>query len=279
VTHDAGSERLDAYVRRWHVSIERITKTETSLIAFGERDGRAVVLKVARRENGEWRGGELLTAFGGAGMVQALELGDGAVLLERLEPGDDLSTLVMSDRDDEAIKILAGVIARMGIVRPSVPGVMTASHLVPEFQLYRHGCDGLMPSSMVDRAERLFVELCASQTDVRILHGDLHHYNVLFDARHGWLAIDPSGICAELEYEVGASLRNPIDAPALLAQERTVVRRLAIYEERLGLNAERAVRWAFSQAVLAALWPTEEGVGVDMRRPFISAATAMLPLV
>jgi len=185
----------------------------------------------------------------------------------------------MSNRDDEATKILAGVIERMGTVRPSVPGVMTALQLAPEFQLYRHGCDGLMPSSLVDKAERLFVELCASQTDVRILHGDLHHYNVLFDARQGWLAIDPSGICAELEYEVGASLRNPIEAPALLAQEQTVVRRLAIYVEQLGLNAERAVRWAFSQAVLAALWPTKEGVGADMRRPFISAATAMLPLV
>jgi streptomycin 6-kinase len=248
-------------------------------MAFGERDARAVVLKVARGENGEWRSGELLTAFDGAGMVHALELGDGAVLLERLDPGNDLSTLVMSNRDDEATKILAGVIARMRTVRPSVPGVMTASHLTPEFQLYRHDCDGLMPSGMIDKAERLFVELCASQTDVRILHGDLHHYNVLFDARQGWLAIDPSGICAELEYEVGASLRNPIDAPALLAQEQTVVRRLAIYEERLGLNPEKAVRWAFSQAVLAALWPTEEGVGVDMRRPFIAAATAMLPLV
>lgn len=41
------SERLDEYARRWHVSVTSLTKTETSLIAFGERDGQHIVLKVA----------------------------------------------------------------------------------------------------------------------------------------------------------------------------------------------------------------------------------------
>ncbi|HMF94422.1 MAG TPA: aminoglycoside phosphotransferase family protein [Vicinamibacterales bacterium] len=260
------------------MSIERIVKSETSLIAFGERDRHEVVLKVARTET-EWRSGELLSKFDGAGMLPALEVGDGAVLMDRLEPGHDLSALVIGGRDDEATGILAGIIARMDTVRPSVHGVPAAGDLVQEFQWYRHNCDGLMPDGMIDKAERLFVQLCASQSDVRILHGDLHHYNVLFDSRRGWLAIDPSGIHAELEYEVGASLRNPIDAPDLLAQEQTAVRRLRIYKATLGLNADRALRWAFCQAVLAALWPSEEGVGTDVRGPFIAAATAMLPLL
>jgi streptomycin 6-kinase len=93
------------------------------------------------------------------------------------------------------------------------------------------------------------------------------------------VAIDPWGLQAETEFELGASLRNPIDAPALLAEQETVLRRLEIDERRLGLDADRALAWAFSQAVLAALWPTEEGVGVDMRVPFVAAATAMMPLL
>lgn len=273
------SKRLDESARQWHVSVTSVTKTETSLIAFGEREGHGVVLKVARSEAAEWQAGELLSAFGGTGLVPALEIGEGAVLMDRLTPGDDLTRLVRAGRDDDATAIIANVITRMLTVRPAVAGVSTPDQLAPDFHLYRHTCDGLMSSDMIDRAERLWSELCASQTDVRILHGDMHHYNVLFDARKGWVAIDPQGLCAEVEYELGASLRNPIDAPSLLAQEHTVLRRLAIYEARLGLNAERALRWAYAQAVLAALWPSEPGVGVDMRRPFIAAATAMLPLL
>jgi streptomycin 6-kinase len=271
--------RLDAYARQWHISVTSVTKTETSLIAFGAREGHRVVLKVARKEDTEWKAGEFLSAFGGAGLVPPLEVGEGAVLMDRLMPGNDLTTLVLAGRDDDATAIIADIIGRMMTVQPSVPGISTPEQLAPEFELYRHTCDGLMPDQMIDKAERLWSELCASQKDVRIVHGDLHHYNVLFDERHGWLAIDPQGIHAEVEYELGASLRNPIDAPALLAQEQTVVRRLGIYEARLGLNVERALRWAYAQAVLSALWPTEPGVGVDMRRPFIAVATAMLRLV
>jgi hypothetical protein len=54
---------------------------------------------------------------------------------------------------------------------------------------------------------------------------------------------------------------------------------LELYERWLGLDADRALAWVFSQAVLAALWPTEEGVGVDMRAPFVAAPTAMMPLL
>jgi streptomycin 6-kinase len=45
---------------------------------------------------------------------------------------------------------------------------------------------------------------------VRLLHGDLQHYNVLLDRKRGWLAIDPKGVVAEGEFELGAALRNPI---------------------------------------------------------------------
>jgi len=113
-----------------------------------------------------------------------------------------------------------------------------------------------------------------------LLHGDLHHANVLFDSRQGWVAIDPWGIMAELEFEVGAALRNPISAPHLLGDEGTLVRRLDIYTERLKFNRDRALRWAFAATVLAALWPTDESLGgVDMRIPFITAASTMQRII
>lgn len=102
---------------------------------------------------------------------------------------------------------------------------------------------------------------------------------MLFDSELGWVAIDPWGALGEIEYEVGASLRNPIAALELLASPERVERRLRIYEERLKFDRDRALRWAFAMAVLAALWPPEEGLGVEMRDPFITAANAMLTLI
>jgi len=273
------SDRLRTHAREWDVTVESVRETETSLIGFGARGAEQVVLKVARQPAEEWRAGALMAAFGGNGLVRPLDYADGAVLLQRLKPGHDLSEYPLARKDDEATHIIAGIIGQMSsVTSPSFQGV-PVGNLADDFQTCReNGCDFVSPA-IIERAEHLFLELSKTQQQPRVLHGDLHHYNVLFDRRQGWVAIDPWGPEAEIEYEVGASLRNPIDAPDLLARTETYVARLRIHERCLGFNADRALRWAFAQAVLAALWCPTEGLGVDMRLPFATAAKAMLPLL
>jgi streptomycin 6-kinase len=104
----------------------------------------------------------------------------------------------------------------------------------------------------------VFASLSESQTSVRLLHGDLHHYNVLLDANRGWLAIDPKGVIGELEYEVGAVLRNPFERPKVFLEPRSIERRLGQFATRLNLNYQRMVAWGFAQAVLSAIWHVED---------------------
>jgi streptomycin 6-kinase len=92
-----------------------------------------------------------------------------------------------------------------------------------------------------------------------LLHGDLHHYNVLSDRARGWCAIDPKGVVGELEFELGAALRNPIDRPDLFAKLDVVERRLDQFGLALGIDVSRARGWCFSQAVLSAIWSLEGG--------------------
>jgi streptomycin 6-kinase len=269
------SERFDEHVSDWQLAIESRIATETSLIAFGTRGDQSVVLKVVKNDGEEWRAGDILGAFEGHGLVRVLESADGAVLLERLLPGTKLVELSLNGKDDEATEIIAGIIGQMSAVQTRAPHTIHIADLVSGFQRHRHHCDGLMPISIVDKAEQTFHDLCASMGQTRLLHGDLHHANVLFDARHGWVAIDPWGLRGELECELSASLRNPISAPHLLRRHDLLERRLQIHEKLLGIDMNRALRWAFALTVLAALWPTLED-GVDMRVPFITAAKTMM---
>jgi streptomycin 6-kinase len=109
--------------------------------------------------------------------------------------------------------------------------------------------------------------------------GDLHHYNVLFDADAGWVIIDPWGALGEIEFEVAAALRNPVAMPALLGDPSVMERRLRTYEEILNFNADRALKWAFATVVLGILWPFHKTVGVDLRPSFAAAARSMLGLL
>jgi len=104
------------------------------------------------------------------------------------------------------------------------------------------------------------------------LHGDLQHYNILFDIEQGWTAIDPKGVVGEVEYEIGASLRNPYEKPELFASGEAVRRRLNSYARLLKLDSKRVLEWALTQAVLSAIWTVEDGFALDGSYPTIRLA-------
>jgi streptomycin 6-kinase len=111
-----------------------------------------------------------------------------------------------------------------------------------------------------------------------LLHGDLQHYNVLLDSNRGWVAIDPKGVVGEMEYEVGAILRNPAEQPDVFVSVDTIQSRLEILTTKLGLNYERALSWAFAQAVLSAIWDVEDGYPVQPDHNTIQLARVIKPL-
>lgn len=80
--------RVEDRMAAWRVVVECTRETESSILAFGRRDDRPVVLKVIRNRGDEWRCGEILEAFDGRGTVRVYEHVEGAILLERLIPGD-----------------------------------------------------------------------------------------------------------------------------------------------------------------------------------------------
>lgn len=272
------TERLAERVREWNLSVETTVETESSVLAFGTRGTQAVVLKLLRAVGDEWRAGEVLQAFDGRGTVRVYAHVPGALLLEKLSPGTSLVPVVLNGGDEEATEVIADTIQRM-----SRPRQQTLAPTVEDwgkgFQRYRKSGETRVPVALVEPAQQTYLALCASQQRTRLLHGDLQHSNVLLDSHRGWVAIDPKGVVGEVEYEVGASLRNPMERPELFASPQIVERRLELYAARLRLDAGRALQWAFAQAVLSAIWSVEDGGAVDATNPGLLLAHAIQPLL
>jgi streptomycin 6-kinase len=57
--------------------------------------------------------GRVLRAFDGAAVVRSLRHIDGAVLLERIVPGNPLTDLVVASDDDAATDVLAALMAEL----------------------------------------------------------------------------------------------------------------------------------------------------------------------
>jgi streptomycin 6-kinase len=279
----ASLDRLREHARTWRVKVEDVLETATSGIAFGTRDvsaseNQSVVLKVIRQPGDEWRSGEVLAAFNGCGVARVYEHEPGAVLLERLRPGYSLVDLTLNGRDEEATNILGDVIQQMTVHASSKSPLelpqayATVEDWAKGFGKYIATGDVQIPRELVEAGQRVFENLCASERRPRLLHGDLQHYNVLFDSERGWLAVDPKGVVGEIEYELGAFVRNPFAQPELFLSRSTIERRLKQLTNRLNLDYQRALGWAFAEAVLSAIWSIEDGFAVDATDPALRLA-------
>lgn len=244
------------------------------MLALGVRGDGGVVLKISKQVGDEWHAGEILRAFSGHGTVRVYESEPGAILLERLEPGEQLVELVRRGKDEEATEILAQVMRQMAhhVAPKQCPTVLDWAQ---GFDRYLNTGDQKIPPCLVYEARELYQNLNASAATTMLLHGDLQHYNVLCDLKRGWVAIDPKGVVGELEYEVGAILRNPMERPDLFTSTETIERRIGCLAKMLELNYDRALAWAFAQAVLSAIWDVEDGYRIEPDHPALKLARAI----
>src|SRR3989442_9734905 len=276
--------RIQRHAREWGVVVENMFETDSSVIAFGARDNQPVVLKVIKQKGDEWYSGEVLKAFDGNGVVRVYEQMPGAVLMERLRPGHSLVEMSLNGKDEEETDILANVIQRMSSIESSrladesSKAFRTVQDWGKGFDRYVATGDDRIPLELVEAGRHAFSHLCASQRSPRLLHGDLQHYNVLFGSNRGWVAIDPKGVVGELEYEIGAALRNPFERPELFLARATIERRLKAFANKLNLDVERMLAWSFAQAVLSALWEIEDGFVVDATNSSLTLAKIIRPM-
>jgi streptomycin 6-kinase len=241
-------------------------------------DGTPAMLKIGVPSRDLEREMAALRCYDGHGISHLLEADStlGALLLERLEPGTTLIEVALRD-DDEATRIAAGVMRQLWRPVPPDHGFVTVADWREGFNRLRAAFDGTtgpLPERLVLRAEAIYAELQANAAPSVLLHGDLHHDNILRARRAPWLAIDPKGVVGEPAYETYALFYNPI--PHLFDwpdKERIFARRASILAEELGFDRERLLGWAFYGMVLSAIWTIEdEGYGWE---PMIACAKAV----
>ena len=116
-----------------------------------------------------------------------------------------------------------------------------------------------MPRDLLDRAEAAFIELSRDRTSDVVLHGDLHHENILWDEEDGWLAIDPKGVIGPRCLEVGRYIQNqlPDDGPFGVI-EGLVRERIEIFNTELGMTPQTIAAAALVDCVLSHVWSFED---------------------
>lgn len=260
---------IEECARRWSLIVDRpVADLSYNFVALARlSDGADAVIKLGVPDREFDDELEALRLFDGRGAVRLIDadLEIGAMLLEQAVPGEPLWNM----DDEQAVPVVADVMRQLwrpvpaDDVLPIVAGhsFPTVADWVRGFDRLRtrySGATGPLPARLVEKAERLFDELGAASDPV-LLHGDLHHGNILSARRAPWLAIDPNGVVGPREYEVGAFMRNPLeDLMSSPDPSGRLARRIAMLSEHLGFPPRVIRDWSFIQSVLSAWWGIED---------------------
>jgi len=267
---------LAPWRERWRLDPDgEAFSTPSSVLQLVRRPGEPLFLKVATAEE-ERAGGTVIAWWSGEGAAAVIEGDADAVLLERATGARDLGQLSRSGAagDDEATRILcrAGRRLHAAGTGPRPDGLFDLRRWFRDL-LQRGDAAG---DDLFVVAARVAEELLRHPDGDVVLHGDLHHGNVLDFGPRGWLAIDPKPLHGDPGFDVANILCNP-DAATALAPGR-LERAVAVIAAETGLSEDRVLRWALAWGALSTVWAEQDGTASTSAAGVAQRARTLLGL-
>jgi len=260
--------RIDEWCARWEIELEhRIPPLTYNLVLFGaSRRAGEVVLKMSPPWFEALAELEALEQAAGDGMVRLIDADPdfSLMMLERVRPGVELKDAGLSD--EECTKIAASVMLRFWRRPARATNLITLeswSRALLDYSPSRRPALPEIPANLVHTAQELGRDLLATQSEPMLLHGDVHHQNILSSEGNGWTTIDPKGLVGDRGFEVGTWMRNPWGATKdeLLTLSD---RRLDQLADLLDYDRRRLADWTVFFSVLSLCWTLEDDAPEDI---------------
>ncbi len=249
--------------RDWSIRVGRPYQDATEAFVARARlgDGTPAVLKlIVPRPTGD--AGREITALrlvGGQGCVRLLQADParGALLLERLGRSLNELALPIAQRHE----ILCSAAERVwrpapgaGLPTGADKGRWLAGSITTAWAELGRPCT----ERAVDHALACAARRVAAHDDERavLVHGDVHEWNALEAPGGGFKLVDPDGLLAEPEYDLGVMMRED-PAELMHGDPRERARWLA---RRCGLDAQRIWEWGVVERVSTGLLATRIGL-------------------
>lgn len=250
---------------RWHLAADGApVRTASSYLVPVTHDGSPAMLKVTSDPD-ERRGNHLMARWDGRGAAAVLEHDRDALLLERSVSGRTLADLVYAGLDDEATRNLcetAGLLHSASLLQQEKMRSLRSwfAELLeppPNSAEWLKECAGQAHRLLSDPQEQF------------VLHGDLHHGNVLDFGTRGWRAIDPKGLYGERAADFAALFLNPDLAdsqrPYAISPQR-FEHRIRLVSSRAGIEPVRLLRWIHAWSGLSGVWFIKDGAAPETQR-------------
>jgi streptomycin 6-kinase len=269
------SHRLDPYLAKWDLIADgELILTASSHLLPVRVAGAAAMLKMSADPQ-ERVGASLMEWWNGKGAARILAADGEALLMERATGPRSLAAMSRTGNDAEACRVLCAVASQLGTARSN-----PLPQLTPLESRFRDlGPAATRYGGIMNRSAATAQLLLSAPRDVAVLHGDLHHDNVLDFGSRGWLAIDPKGLIGERCFDYANIFCNPDlsdPIPPVATLPHVFASRLALIADLAAVDRERLLFWIMAWAGLSAAWIIDSGAAPTTSLTMMQLAAAEL---
>jgi len=254
---------LPSFPPEWKIEATRqIADTVVGTVYEVTRAGGELdILKVLKPKALEdsLRGADFLDWRNGVGCVRLIARSEDLLLMEHAGT-ETLRDRIASHGDRDATIIAAEVLQEYhGASSRKPPESLQPleGYFASLFRKAKEDRDAGHRSIYIKAAE-MAQSLIADQRDVKPLHGDLHHENIMLSPR-GWIIIDPAGLIGDAALDVANMFSNPLDRFDLTRDEERIAWMAQVFSQTLNRDVRTILRYAFAYGCLSAAWHEEDG--------------------
>lgn len=262
-----------AYIERWRLvpDGEPILTPGSRLLPVRLETGAPAMLKIALDED-EQAGNRLMAWWAGEGAARVHAQEDDALLMARAMGAGSLMRMALAGQHDAVSQVVCTTLARLHAPRAKpLPPLLALDHWFKDLREAARQQGGLFLESLA-----MAEQLLATPRDEVVLHGDVHHDNVLDFGEAGWLVIDPKRVYGERTFDFANLICNP-DLPSA-TDPRRLERQVQVIAQAADLQPRRLVQWVLAFSGLSAAWFLEDDHHAGARHQLKLAALAVQAL-
>jgi streptomycin 6-kinase len=250
---------VDKICSKYHVlNISPVDNMTFNYVASGFINKKPIMIKYGLNQAALAKEAACLKAFSCYGGIEYIADEANLIIMERAMPGDTLKHSFPSE-DEKGTSIMCHLLQKLH--KAPISKHNNFYHLHTLYQVFDKFDD--LPKTVLNQACQLRNEMFSKRNKKVLLHGDLHHDNII-KHKDNYVVIDPKGFIGDPLYDVAAFIINPI--PDLLDNHQVkhlIRQRIEICSSILGASEKDITKWTYLKALLCWIWVKQDNLDDD----------------
>lgn len=253
---DSLDAKLNAICKKYGIlSLSPVNNMTFNYVASGIINNKPVIVKYGFNKESLAKEAAAIKAFSNHSGIVHIANEPHLIIMKQALPGHTIKELFPT-HDESATKILCRLLKKLH--QAAIPQNNDFYRLSSLFQVI-DDCNEL-PSGILSKARQLKVELLKKSNKPVLLHGDLHHDNII-KANNSYVVIDPKGFIGDPLYDLTAFIINPM--PNLLQNNQAskiIQNRIELCANAFGVSTQDISNWTFLKAVKCWIWCLQDNL-------------------